>query len=60
MKALVLNLKLQPLAAKTKGNRVSVEETNTSKANGVTAVNAAGEPIEPPESVQNSETQLVL
>jgi hypothetical protein len=34
MKALVWNLKLQPLAAKTKGNRVSVEETNTPKANG--------------------------
>jgi len=34
MKALVRNLKLLPLAAKIKGNGVSVEETNTPKANG--------------------------
>jgi hypothetical protein len=33
-KAPVQNLKLQPLAAKTKGNGISVEETNTPKANG--------------------------
>jgi hypothetical protein len=34
MKALVQNLNRLPLAAKIKGNRVSVEETNTPKANG--------------------------
>jgi len=34
MKALVRNLKLLPLVAKIKGNRVSVEEKNTLKANG--------------------------
>ena len=34
MKALVRNLKLLPLVAKIKGNGVSVEETNTPKANG--------------------------
>jgi len=34
MKALVQNLNRFPLAAKIKGNGVSVEETNTPKANG--------------------------
>jgi len=34
MKALVRNLQLFPLAARIKGNGVSVEETNTPKANG--------------------------
>ena len=34
MKALVQNLNRLPLVAKIKGNRVSVEETNTQKANG--------------------------
>ena len=34
MKALVRNLKQLPLAARIKGNGVSVEETNTQKANG--------------------------
>jgi hypothetical protein len=33
MKSLVQNLNRLPLAAKIKGNRVSVEETNTQKAN---------------------------
>jgi len=34
MKALVRNLKQLPLAARIKGNGVSVEETNILKANG--------------------------
>jgi hypothetical protein len=52
MKAHVQILQPQPLIARTKGNKVSEEETNTPKKQyTVNAISAVGEPIEPPEIV---------
>ena len=49
MKARVPTLQVQPLTPKTKGNRVSEEETNTLKGISINAISVVGEPIDPPQ-----------